>query len=217
MFHSLCFSLTITPIPLSTIFSLCFHPFRTLLRTVLLSPSPLTRLPAPCLQFSTTSLTKAYFFFPKILFSYPCEIQTDGVKSSGRTKHLPFNSIYLRTLCSLNSKRLSRAPLRRWLCPQLCSGASAVLFCRYTPSSRQANQEEGKEWLRSHSTGGLQDTGSPSPLVSPSAMSTSATGKYHFSNLGKIVQNNILTSFLSPPTLTGAPVSLPKIVLLKRR
>ncbi|XP_036312111.1 neuron navigator 3 isoform X2 [Pipistrellus kuhlii] len=54
---------------------------------------------------------------------------------------------------------------------------------RYTPSSRQANQEEGKEWLRSHSTGGLQDTGSQSPLVSPSAMSASATGKYHFSNL----------------------------------
>ncbi|XP_069845261.1 neuron navigator 3 isoform X6 [Dipodomys merriami] len=56
-------------------------------------------------------------------------------------------------------------------------------FRRYTPSSRQANQEEGKEWLRSHSTGGLQDTGSQSPLASPSAMSSSATGKYHFSNL----------------------------------
>ncbi|XP_053441256.1 neuron navigator 3 isoform X2 [Nycticebus coucang] len=54
---------------------------------------------------------------------------------------------------------------------------------RYTPSSRQASQEEGKEWLRSHSTGGLQDTGNQSPLVSPSAMSSSATGKYHFSNL----------------------------------
>ncbi|XP_048355103.1 neuron navigator 3 isoform X3 [Sphaerodactylus townsendi] len=53
---------------------------------------------------------------------------------------------------------------------------------RYTPSSRQASQEEGKEWLRSHSTGGLQDTGNQSPLVSPSAMSSSATGKY-FSNL----------------------------------
>ncbi|XP_040347296.1 neuron navigator 3 isoform X6 [Herpailurus yagouaroundi] len=56
-------------------------------------------------------------------------------------------------------------------------------FRRYTPSSRQANQEEGKEWLRSHSTGGLQDAGSQSPLLSPSAMSSSATGKYHFSNL----------------------------------
>ncbi|XP_063011069.1 neuron navigator 3 isoform X11 [Melospiza melodia melodia] len=56
-------------------------------------------------------------------------------------------------------------------------------FRRYAPSSRQTSQEEGKEWLRSHSTGGLQDTGSQSPLVSPSAMSSSATGKYHFSNL----------------------------------
>ncbi|XP_030882915.1 neuron navigator 3 isoform X3 [Leptonychotes weddellii] len=54
---------------------------------------------------------------------------------------------------------------------------------RYTPSSRQANQEEGKEWLRSHSTGGLQDAGSQSPLLSPSAMSSCTTGKYHFSNL----------------------------------
>nr|XP_020749184.1 neuron navigator 3 isoform X4 [Odocoileus virginianus texanus] len=59
----------------------------------------------------------------------------------------------------------------------------STLSERYTPSSRQASQEEGKEWLRSHSTGGLQDTGNQSPLVSPSAMSSSATGKYHFSNL----------------------------------
>ncbi|KAM8974743.1 neuron navigator 3 isoform 2-T2 [Pelodytes ibericus] len=54
---------------------------------------------------------------------------------------------------------------------------------RYTPSSRQASQEEGKEWLRSHSTGGLQDTGSQSPIVSPSGISSSANGKYHYSNL----------------------------------
>ncbi|XP_027603549.1 neuron navigator 3 isoform X3 [Pipra filicauda] len=59
----------------------------------------------------------------------------------------------------------------------------STLSERYTPSSRQTSQEEGKEWLRSHSTGGLQDTGSQSPLVSPSAISSSATGKYHFSNL----------------------------------
>uniref|UniRef100_A0A8C4WAU6 Neuron navigator 3 n=1 Tax=Gopherus evgoodei TaxID=1825980 RepID=A0A8C4WAU6_9SAUR len=59
----------------------------------------------------------------------------------------------------------------------------STLSERYTPSSRQTSQEESKEWLRSHSTGGLQDTGSQSPIVSPSAMSSSATGKYHFSNL----------------------------------
>ncbi|KAK2858742.1 hypothetical protein Q5P01_003362 [Channa striata] len=53
---------------------------------------------------------------------------------------------------------------------------------RYPPSSRQTSHEEGKEWLRSHSTGGLQDTGSHSPL-SPSGTSCTTTGKYHYSNL----------------------------------
>uniref|UniRef100_A0A665VDZ6 Neuron navigator 3 n=1 Tax=Echeneis naucrates TaxID=173247 RepID=A0A665VDZ6_ECHNA len=52
----------------------------------------------------------------------------------------------------------------------------------YPPSSRQTSHEEGKEWLRSHSTGGLQDTGSQSPLSPPGA-SCSTTGKYHYSNL----------------------------------
>ncbi|XP_035257776.1 neuron navigator 3-like isoform X3 [Anguilla anguilla] len=53
---------------------------------------------------------------------------------------------------------------------------------RYPPSSRQMSHEEGKEWLRSHSTGGLQDTGSQS-LLSPSGTSCTVIGKYHFSNL----------------------------------
>uniref|UniRef100_A0A7N5ZWQ2 AAA+ ATPase domain-containing protein n=1 Tax=Anabas testudineus TaxID=64144 RepID=A0A7N5ZWQ2_ANATE len=52
----------------------------------------------------------------------------------------------------------------------------------YPPSSRQTSHEEGKEWLRSHSTGGLQDTGSQSPL-SPPGTSCTPTGKYHYSNL----------------------------------
>ncbi|XP_026555047.1 neuron navigator 3 isoform X2 [Pseudonaja textilis] len=69
---------------------------------------------------------------------------------------------------------------------------------RYTPSSRQAGQEEGKEWLRSHSTGGLQDTGHQSPLVSPTAMSSSATGKY-FSNL--VSPTNLSQFKLSGPSM----------------
>nr|XP_026653252.1 neuron navigator 3 isoform X7 [Zonotrichia albicollis] len=72
-------------------------------------------------------------------------------------------------------------------------------FRRYAPSSRQTSQEEGKEWLRSHSTGGLQDTGSQSPLVSPSAMSSSATGKYHFSNL--VSPTNLSQFNLPGPTM----------------
>ncbi|XP_055081633.1 neuron navigator 3 isoform X3 [Periophthalmus magnuspinnatus] len=52
---------------------------------------------------------------------------------------------------------------------------------RYPPSSRQPSHEEGKEWLRSHSTGGLQDTGQ-SPMSPPGAACNN-TGKYHYSNL----------------------------------
>ncbi|XP_015251012.1 PREDICTED: neuron navigator 3 isoform X8 [Cyprinodon variegatus] len=55
-------------------------------------------------------------------------------------------------------------------------------FRRYPPSSRQTSHEDGKEWLRSHSTGGLQDTGSQSPLSPPGAACVN-TGKYHYSNL----------------------------------
>ncbi|XP_039917119.1 neuron navigator 3 isoform X2 [Hirundo rustica] len=78
---------------------------------------------------------------------------------------------------------LSERREKNSLCMQLDRNTLPKKGLRYTPSSRQTSQEEGKEWLRSHSTGGLQDTGSQSPLVSPSAMSSSATGKYHFSNL----------------------------------
>ncbi|XP_060695563.1 neuron navigator 3 isoform X4 [Hemiscyllium ocellatum] len=59
----------------------------------------------------------------------------------------------------------------------------STLSERYTPSSRQTSHEEGKEWLRSHSTGGLQDTVSQSPLPSPSAISSPCSGTYHFTHL----------------------------------
>nr|XP_061817239.1 neuron navigator 3-like [Nerophis lumbriciformis] len=64
---------------------------------------------------------------------------------------------------------------------------------RYPPSSRQASHEDGMEWLRSHSTGGLQDTGSP---MSPPGTSCTAAGKYHYSNL--LSPTNILHYNLPP-------------------
>uniref|UniRef100_A0AAY5JY98 Neuron navigator 3 n=1 Tax=Esox lucius TaxID=8010 RepID=A0AAY5JY98_ESOLU len=67
---------------------------------------------------------------------------------------------------------------------------------RYPPSSRQATHEEGKEWLRSHSTGGLQDTGSQSPL-SPPGVVCPTTGQYHYSNL-------LSPTNLSPYNLPGS-------------
>ncbi|XP_065415562.1 neuron navigator 3 isoform X15 [Chrysemys picta bellii] len=94
-------------------------------------------------------------------------------------------SMLMRTgsVRSTLSERMRKSIRRYGRIMQLDRNTLPKKGLRYTPSSRQTSQEEGKEWLRSHSTGGLQDTGSQSPIVSPSAMSSSATGKYHFSNL----------------------------------
>uniref|UniRef100_A0AAZ3QWB0 AAA+ ATPase domain-containing protein n=1 Tax=Oncorhynchus tshawytscha TaxID=74940 RepID=A0AAZ3QWB0_ONCTS len=91
------------------------------------------------------------------------------------------NSNVFRSLC-LNSMPLDRNTLPK-------------KGLRYPPSSRQTSHEEGKEWLRSHSTGGLQDTGSQSPL-SPPGVACTSTGKYHYSNL-------LSPTNLSPYNLPG--------------
>uniref|UniRef100_A0A8C7Y093 Neuron navigator 3 n=1 Tax=Oryzias sinensis TaxID=183150 RepID=A0A8C7Y093_9TELE len=53
---------------------------------------------------------------------------------------------------------------------------------RYNTSASRTPLSALKEWLRSHSTGGLQDTGSQSPLSPPGAC-CNPVGKYHYSNL----------------------------------
>ncbi|XP_040183846.1 neuron navigator 2 isoform X3 [Rana temporaria] len=54
---------------------------------------------------------------------------------------------------------------------------------RYAPSSQLRGQDETKEWLRSHSAGGLQDTASSSPF-SPCSSITSPSGtRFNFSQL----------------------------------
>ncbi|XP_071975021.1 neuron navigator 2 isoform X6 [Engystomops pustulosus] len=54
---------------------------------------------------------------------------------------------------------------------------------RYAPSSQLRNQDETKEWLRSHSSSGLQDTAGSSPF-SPSSSITSPCGtRFNFSQL----------------------------------
>ncbi|XP_064423283.1 neuron navigator 2 isoform X3 [Latimeria chalumnae] len=54
---------------------------------------------------------------------------------------------------------------------------------RYTPSSQLRSHEDSKEWLRSHSAGGLQDSASNSPF-SPGSSITSPSGtRFNFSQL----------------------------------
>ncbi|XP_072841997.2 neuron navigator 2 isoform X8 [Pogona vitticeps] len=54
---------------------------------------------------------------------------------------------------------------------------------RYTPSSQLRNQEEAKEWLRSHSAGGLQDTVVNSPFSSGSSITSPSGTRFNFSQL----------------------------------
>ncbi|NXU88242.1 NAV2 protein, partial [Xiphorhynchus elegans] len=54
---------------------------------------------------------------------------------------------------------------------------------RYTPSSQLRSQEDAKEWLRSHSAGGLQDTAGNSPFSSGSSITSPSGTRFNFSQL----------------------------------
>uniref|UniRef100_A0A8C3HK60 Neuron navigator 2 n=1 Tax=Chrysemys picta bellii TaxID=8478 RepID=A0A8C3HK60_CHRPI len=54
---------------------------------------------------------------------------------------------------------------------------------RYTPSSQLRSQEDAKEWLRSHSAGGLQDTAVNSPFSSGSSITSPSGTRFNFSQL----------------------------------
>ncbi|NWY05918.1 NAV2 protein, partial [Nothoprocta ornata] len=54
---------------------------------------------------------------------------------------------------------------------------------RYTPSSQLRNQDDAKEWLRSHSAGGLQDTAGNSPFSSGSSITSPSGTRFNFSQL----------------------------------
>uniref|UniRef100_A0A8C1QUQ3 Neuron navigator 3 n=1 Tax=Cyprinus carpio TaxID=7962 RepID=A0A8C1QUQ3_CYPCA len=87
---------------------------------------------------------------------------------------------------------------------------------RYPPSSRQTSHEEGKEWLRSHSTGGLQDTGSPlSPpgttstnTVSPTNMSQYNLPSTSMSRSNSIPAQDSFELYGEGHTLGGSATSL---------
>uniref|UniRef100_A0A8B9F549 Calponin-homology (CH) domain-containing protein n=1 Tax=Amazona collaria TaxID=241587 RepID=A0A8B9F549_9PSIT len=74
----------------------------------------------------------------------------------------------------------------------LSSPAASPKFCRntlprrqdrYAPSSQLRNQDDAKEWLRSHSAGGLQDTAGNSPFSSGSSVTSPSGTRFNFSQL----------------------------------
>ncbi|NWW82607.1 NAV2 protein, partial [Climacteris rufus] len=71
---------------------------------------------------------------------------------------------------------------------------------RYTPSSQLRSQEDAKEWLRSHSAGGLQDTAGNSPFSSGSSITSPSGTRFNFSQLA------------SPTTATQMSLSNPTML-----
>ncbi|XP_057612573.1 neuron navigator 2 isoform X7 [Chionomys nivalis] len=71
---------------------------------------------------------------------------------------------------------------------------------RYTPTSQLRTQEDAKEWLRSHSAGGLQDTAANSPFSSGSSVTSPSGTRFNFSQLA------------SPTTITQMSLSNPAML-----
>ncbi|XP_054027556.1 neuron navigator 2 isoform X9 [Dryobates pubescens] len=63
------------------------------------------------------------------------------------------------------------------------NSVKTTLSERYAPSSQLRNQEDAKEWLRSHSAGGLQDTAGNSPFSSGSSITSPSGTRFNFSQL----------------------------------
>uniref|UniRef100_A0A8C9AIL9 Neuron navigator 2 n=1 Tax=Prolemur simus TaxID=1328070 RepID=A0A8C9AIL9_PROSS len=73
-------------------------------------------------------------------------------------------------------------------------------LCPYTPTSQLRTQEDAKEWLRSHSAGGLQDTAANSPFSSGSSVTSPSGTRFNFSQLA------------SPTTVTQMSLSNPAML-----
>ncbi|XP_030338539.1 neuron navigator 2 isoform X4 [Strigops habroptila] len=63
------------------------------------------------------------------------------------------------------------------------NSVKTTLSERYAPSSQLRNQDDSKEWLRSHSAGGLQDTAGNSPFSSGSSITSPSGTRFNFSQL----------------------------------
>ncbi|XP_057604164.1 neuron navigator 2 isoform X2 [Hippopotamus amphibius kiboko] len=70
---------------------------------------------------------------------------------------------------------------------------------RYTPTSQLRTQEDAKEWLRSHSAGGLQDTAANSPFSSGSSVTSPSGTRFNFSQLAS--PTAVTQMSLSNPTM----------------
>ncbi|KAB1271991.1 Neuron navigator 2 [Camelus dromedarius] len=79
------------------------------------------------------------------------------------------------------------------------NSVKTTLSERYTPTSQLRTQEDAKEWLRSHSAGGLQDTAANSPFSSGSSVTSPSGTRFNFSQLAS--PTAVTQMSLSNPTM----------------
>ncbi|XP_043436730.1 neuron navigator 2 isoform X7 [Prionailurus bengalensis] len=79
------------------------------------------------------------------------------------------------------------------------NSVKTTLSERYTPTSQLRTQEDAKEWLRSHSAGGLQDTAASSPFSSGSSVTSPSGTRFNFSQLAS--PTTVTQMSLSNPTM----------------
>ncbi|XP_020940967.1 neuron navigator 2 isoform X8 [Sus scrofa] len=79
------------------------------------------------------------------------------------------------------------------------NSVKTTLSERYTPTSQLRTQEDAKEWLRSRSAGGLQDTAANSPFSSGSSVTSPSGTRFNFSQLAS--PTTVTQMSLSNPTM----------------
>ncbi|XP_032974892.1 neuron navigator 2 isoform X8 [Rhinolophus ferrumequinum] len=79
------------------------------------------------------------------------------------------------------------------------NSVKTTLSERYTPTSQLRTQDDAKEWLRSHSAGGLQDTAANSPFSSGSSVTSPSGTRFNFSQLAS--PTTVTQMSLSNPTM----------------
>ncbi|XP_066439684.1 neuron navigator 2 isoform X10 [Eleutherodactylus coqui] len=144
-----------------------------------LNPSPLASSPGSAHSAPSNSLTWG------TNASSSSAVSKDGLGyQSVSSLHTSCESIDI-SLSSTNSPSALMASPRDDSMPGFVrtNSVKTAMSERYAPSSQLRNQDDTKEWLRSHSSSGLQDTAGSSPF-SPSSSITSPSGtRFNFSQL----------------------------------
>uniref|UniRef100_A0A8C9W9C3 Neuron navigator 2 n=1 Tax=Scleropages formosus TaxID=113540 RepID=A0A8C9W9C3_SCLFO len=138
-----------------------------------------------------------------------CESIDISLGSSGPGHHGSGKEDSLSAFVRTNSARTGMSESD----PHLDSNSLPRKGLRYTPSAQLRSHEEAKEWLRSHSAGGLQDSASNSPFSPGSSLTSPSGTRFNFAQLAspttaaQINLANLRTNSLSSQDCAYDPYS----------